>query len=43
MASYKVREIAGGRFGVYACTEWREVLIKTFKSRAGAETWISKH
>ena len=42
MMNYKVRELAGGRFGVYACTEWREVLIKTFKTRKGAENWISK-
>ena len=43
MTSYKVRELVGGRYGVYACTDWREVLVKTFKSRAGAENWISKH
>lgn len=42
MMNYKVRELAGGRFGVYECSEWREVLIKTFKTRKGAENWISK-
>lgn len=42
MMNYKVIELAGGRFGVYACTEWREVLVKTFKTRKGAENWISK-
>ena len=42
MMNYKVRELAGGRFGVYECSEWREVLIKTFKTRKSAENWISK-
>ena len=40
--TYKVRVLANGRFGVYECTEWREVLVKTFKNRETAEKWISK-
>lgn len=40
--TYKVRELASGRFGVYACSDVREVLVKTFKTRTSAERWISK-
>lgn len=40
--TYKVRELAGGRYGVYECSTVREVLVKTFKTRKGAENWISK-
>ena len=40
--TYKVRELAGGRYGVYECSMVREVLVKTFKTRKGAENWISK-
>lgn len=39
---YKVRELANGRFGVYECSEVREILIKSFKTQEGAERWISK-
>ena len=42
MMNYKVRELANGRFGVYECSEVREVLVKTFKTRKAAEGWISK-
>lgn len=41
--TYKVRELADGRFGVYTCSEWRETLVKTFKTRTGAENWVKKH
>lgn len=41
--TYKVRELAGGRFGVYECSEWREVLVKTFKTEKGANNWVGKH
>ena len=41
--TYKVRELAGGRFGVYKCSEWREVLVKTFKTEKGADNWVEKH
>ena len=41
--TYKVRELANGRFGVYKCSAWGEVLIKTFKARTGAENWIMKN
>ena len=40
---YKVRELANGRFGVYECSVWDEWLVKTFKTRKGAENWIKKH
>jgi len=40
--TYKVRELVNGRFGVYECSEWREILVKTFKTRQSAEKWISK-
>ena len=43
MKGYKVREIAGNRFGVYAVTEWAETLVKTFKMREGAERWVKKN
>ena len=41
--TYKVRELANGRFGVYECYAVREVLVKTFKTREGADRWISKN
>ncbi len=41
--TYKVRVLANGRFGIYECTEWRETLIKSFKTRKAAEGWVSKH
>lgn len=40
--TYKVRELANGRFGVYECSAVRETLVKSFKTREGAERWISK-
>ena len=43
MMNYKVRELASGRFGVYACSEWGETLVKTFKTRKTAENWIKKN
>lgn len=42
MRNYKVRELTGGRFGVYACSEWHEILVKTFKTRKSAENWVAK-
>ena len=41
--TYKVRELANGRYGVYECSEWGECLVKTLKTRKGAENWIKKH
>lgn len=41
--TYKVRELASGRFGVYECSAWREILVKTFKTRKSAEGWVGKH
>ncbi len=41
--TYKVRELANGRFGVYECSAVRETLIKSFKTRKAAEGWVSKH
>lgn len=42
--SYKIREIAGGRFGVYTVADTGdERLYKTFKTRKSAENWIAKH
>ena len=41
--TYKIRELADGLLGVYECSEWREILVKTFKTRKGAENWIKKH
>lgn len=41
--TYKVLELAGGRFGVYECSEWREILVKTFKTCKGAENWVKKN
>ena len=41
--TYKVREIAGNRFGVYESSAWREVLVKTFKTKKGADNWVKKH
>ena len=42
--TYKVREIAGGKFGVYEVSALgNEILRKTCKTRKAAETWISKH
>ena len=41
--TYKVREIIGDRFGVYKVGAWGETLVKTFKTRKGAENWIKKH
>lgn len=43
MKNYKVRELANGRFGVYEYTDTYEVLVKTFKARAGADNWIKKN
>ena len=40
---YKVRELANGRFGVYLCSEYSEVLIKTFKTEKGAQGWVAHH
>lgn len=40
--TYKVRVLANGRFGVYECSEVREILVKSFKIRKAAEGWISK-
>ena len=41
--TYKVREIAGGKFGVYEVGAWGEALVKTFKTRKGAENWVKKN
>lgn len=41
--TYKVRGLANGRFGVYECSTVSEVLVKTFKTRAGADRWIRKN
>ena len=41
--TYKVRELANGCCGVYECSGWGETLVKTFKTRKGAENWIKKH
>lgn len=40
---YKVRQLANGRFGVYMCSEYSEVLMKTFKTEKGAKAWVDKH
>jgi len=39
---YKVRELANGRFGVYQCSAYSEVLVKTFKTRKAAQGWIDR-
>ena len=41
--TYKVRELAGGLYGIYECSPWRETLVKTRKTRKGAEGWVRKH
>ena len=41
--NYKVRELYNGRFGVYACTEYSEMLVKTFKTEKGANNWIKRN
>lgn len=43
MKGYKVRELANGRFGVYAVSEYAERLVKTFKTRKAAEGWVAKN
>ena len=40
---YRVRELANGRFGVYQCSEWSEVLVKTFKTEKAAQGWADRH
>lgn len=41
--TYKVRELANGRYGVYEiAANGNEYLVKTFKTRKGADTWVSK-
>lgn len=41
--TYKVRVLANGRFGVYACSDVREVLVKNFKTREAADRWVKTH
>jgi hypothetical protein len=41
--TYKVRELCNGRFGVYETSEYRETLVKTFKTKEGAERWVRKN
>ena len=41
--TYKVRELANGRYGVYEISEWGEVLVKTFKTEKGARRWVEKN
>ena len=41
--TYKIRELASGRFGVYQCSEYQEVLIKTFKTKKAAQGWADRH
>lgn len=43
MMTYKVRTLVGGWYGVYECSEWREILVKSFKTLKGAENWVRKH
>ena len=43
MKQYKVREIVGGKFGVFMVTASGETRVKVFKTRKSAENWISKH
>lgn len=43
MMNFKVVKLAGGRFGVYRCTEMRELLVHTCKTRRGAEAWIKRY
>lgn len=41
--TYKVRELASGRFGVYGIAfNGNEILLKTFKTQKGADNWIRR-
>jgi len=41
--TYTIYEMADGRFGVYEMTSSYCILVKSFKTRKAAESWISKH
>ena len=42
--TYKVRELASGRFGVYGIAfNGNEILLKTFKTQKGADNWIKRN
>ena len=43
MKTYKIRMTADNRFAVYETSPVREVRVKVFATRKGAENWISKH
>lgn len=41
--TYKIFEFSATEFMVYHVTAYGETLVKTFKTRKGAENWVKKN